>query len=84
LALLSLTFGIAAFIYEATETVRIIVANQQGVLLELRYVAGRWRMDYNHNQPHSSLNYMAPAAFGAMYQSSASAMLHRKIEVEDD
>ena len=32
---------------------------------ELRYVADRWRMDYNHYRPHSSLNYMAPAAFAA-------------------
>jgi len=30
---------------------------------ELRYVADRWRMDYNHYRPHSSLGYMAPAAF---------------------
>lgn len=28
----------------------------------LRYVAGRWRMDYNHYRPHSSLNYMSLAA----------------------
>ena len=27
---------------------------------------------------------MAPAAFGATWQSSDSAKLHRKIEVEDD
>lgn len=33
---------------------------------ELRYVADRWRMDYNHYGPHSSLNYMAPAAFAAI------------------
>ena len=32
---------------------------------ELRYVANRWRMDYNHYRPHSSLDYMAPAAFAA-------------------
>jgi transposase InsO family protein len=30
---------------------------------ELRYIADRWRMDYNHYRPHSSLDYMAPAAF---------------------
>jgi len=34
---------------------------------ELRYVADRWRMDYNHYRPHSSLDYMAPAAFATMY-----------------
>jgi hypothetical protein len=32
---------------------------------ELRYVADRWRLDYNHYRPHSSLDYMAPAAFAA-------------------
>ena len=32
---------------------------------ELRYVADRWQMDYNHYRPHSSLGYMAPAAFAA-------------------
>ncbi len=32
---------------------------------ELRYVANRWRMDYNHYRPHSSLGYMVPAAFAA-------------------
>ena len=32
---------------------------------ELRYVADRWRMDYNHYRPHSSLDYTAPAAFAA-------------------
>ena len=25
---------------------------------ELRYVVDRWRMDYNHYRPHSSLDYM--------------------------
>ena len=30
---------------------------------ELRYLVDRWRMDYNHYRPHSSLDYMAPAAF---------------------
>ena len=30
---------------------------------ELRYVVDRWRMDYNHYRPNSSLDYMAPAAF---------------------
>ena len=32
---------------------------------ELRYIADRWRMDYNHYRPHSSLDYMAPAVFAA-------------------
>jgi transposase InsO family protein len=44
---------------------------------ELRYVVDRWRMDYNHYQPHSSLNYMAPAAFAASYLGSDSATLRQ-------
>jgi transposase InsO family protein len=35
---------------------------------ELRYVVDRWRMDYNHYRPHSSLDYMSPAAFAATAQ----------------
>lgn len=42
---------------------------------ELRYVANRWRMDYNHYRPHSSLNYMAPAAFTAKCLEQGSATL---------
>ncbi len=42
---------------------------------ELRYVADRWRMDYNHYRPHSSLDYMAPAAFAAMCLEQGSATL---------
>jgi transposase InsO family protein len=30
-------------------------------------VADQWQIDYNDNRPHNSLNYMAPAAFAAMY-----------------
>jgi transposase InsO family protein len=42
---------------------------------ELRYVANRWRMDYNHYRPHSSLDYMAPAAFAAKCLEQGSATL---------
>ena len=38
---------------------------QLKVRVESRYVANRWRMDYNHYRLHSSLGYMAPAAFAA-------------------
>ena len=34
---------------------------------ELRYVADRWRMDYNHYQSHSYPDYLAPAAFATKY-----------------
>jgi len=32
-------------------------------LAEMKYVVDRWRMDYNHYRPHSSLDYMTPAEF---------------------
>ena len=32
-------------------------------LTELKYVVERWRMDYNHYRPHSSLGYQTPAAY---------------------
>ena len=40
---------------------------------ELRYVVDRWRMDYNHYRPHSSLGYMTPAAYAASCRASAPA-----------
>jgi putative transposase len=30
---------------------------------EMKYVVERWRMDYNHYRPHSSLSYMTPVGF---------------------
>lgn len=35
-------------------------------LPEIKYVVDRWRMDYNHYRPHSSLAYMTPAAFAQL------------------
>jgi len=51
---------------------------------ELRYVADRWRMDYNHYRPHSSLDYMAPAAFAAKYLEQGSATLRLPQDKEND
>jgi transposase InsO family protein len=42
---------------------------------EVRYVVDRWRMDYNHYRPHSSLDYMAPAAFAAICLEQGSGSL---------
>jgi transposase InsO family protein len=30
-----------------------------------KILAENWRLEYNHHRPHSSLNYMTPAAFAA-------------------
>ena len=35
-------------------------------MAEVKYVVDRWRMDYNHYRPHSTLAYMAPAAFAKL------------------
>ena len=32
---------------------------------EARWVIDRWRLDYNHHRPHSSLEHQTPAAFAA-------------------
>ena len=35
-------------------------------LAEARYVADRWRLDYNHHRPHSMLKWKTPAEFAAL------------------
>ena len=39
-------------------------------LEDARWVVDRWRLDYNHHRPHSSLQYQTPAAFAATCCSS--------------
>jgi putative transposase len=34
-------------------------------LREAQALVARWRHDYNHRRPHSSLDYATPAAFAA-------------------
>lgn len=33
-----------------------------------KYVMERWRTDYNHSRPHSSLSYVKPAGFAELYR----------------
>jgi len=40
---------------------------------EAKVLVENWRLDYNHHRPHSSLDYMTPAAFAAMCIPSVSA-----------
>jgi len=40
-------------------------------LAEARWVVDRWRLDYNHRRPHSSLDYQTPAAYAAGCVASA-------------
>ncbi len=44
----------------------------------------RWRIDYNHYRPHSSLDYMAPAAFAArcLEQGSGTLRLPQDKEIK--
>ena len=43
-------------------------------LAEARYVAGRWRLDYNHHQLHSSSGWMTPAVFAASCPSTGAGV----------
>lgn len=40
-------------------------------LEDARWVIDRWRLDYNHHRPHSSLGYQTPAEFAARWAASA-------------
>ncbi len=40
-------------------------------LEDARWVVDRWRLDYNHLRPHSSLDYQTPAEFAARCLTSA-------------
>jgi len=47
-------------------------------LEDARWVVDRWRLDYNHHRPHSSLDYQTPAAFAARCAASAPELLSAK------
>ena len=40
-------------------------------LEDARWCVDRWRLDYNHHRPHSSLEYVPPAEFAARWPASA-------------
>jgi len=39
---------------------------ENGATDSMTDVVNRWRMDYNHYRPHSSLRYMTPAEFAQL------------------
>lgn len=38
-------------------------------LAEARTIVASWRRDYNENRPHSSIDYLTPAQYGALHRS---------------
>jgi putative transposase len=46
---------------------------------EMKYVVERWRMDYNHYRPHSSLSYMTPAGFAQRCREAACIRPHTSV-----
>jgi len=51
-------------------------------LVEAKYLGCRWRHEYDHCRPHSSLGYRTPAAFAAACVSSGSAALRLRIRTQ--
>jgi len=49
---------------------------------EVKYVVDRWRMDYNHYRPHSSVGYMTPAAFAQLCHEAGCVRPYRTIPDE--
>ena len=45
-------------------------------LAEAQWVVDRWRMDFNHHRPHSSLAYQTPVAFAASCANSEIGRAH--------
>ena len=48
---------------------------------EVRYVVDRWRMDYNHYRPHSSLDNLTPVAFAKLGQRPRTSAKPRSLAV---
>jgi len=46
---------------------------------ETKYVVERWRMDYNHYRPHSSLGYMTPAGFAELCRQAGCIRPHKPV-----
>ena len=51
---------------------------------EVKYVVDRWRMDYNHYRPHSSLSYMTPATYAQLCREVGCVRRHMSIPDESE
>jgi putative transposase len=51
---------------------------------EVRYLVERWRMDYNHYRPHSSLLYMTPAAYAQLCREVGCVRRYMPIPAESE
>jgi len=47
---------------------------------EMKCVVERWRMDYNHYRPHSSLGYMTPAWFAERCREASCMKPHTPVD----
>lgn len=45
----------------------------------MKYVVERWRMDYNHDRPHSSLGDMTPASFAELCRKTGCIRPHATV-----
>lgn len=46
----------------------LLSTEQFNTLLEARVLIEDWRLDYNHNRPHSSLGWMTPAVYADQWR----------------
>ena len=46
---------------------------------EMKYVVERWRVNYNHYWPHSSLSYMTPAGFAKLCRETGCIRPHTPV-----
>ena len=51
---------------------------------EVKYVVDRWRMDYNHYRPHSSLGYMTPARYAQLCREVGCVRCYMSIPPESE
>ncbi|MFC1634470.1 integrase core domain-containing protein [Planctomycetota bacterium] len=56
-----------------------VLTRQPSDIDETKYVVERWRMDYNHYRPHSSLDSMTPAGFAELCRQAGCVRLQTPV-----